>query len=243
MAFTRLRGILVPAVLLSACLLSPLAAAEPTVAQLEKKINARNAALLEMQKRVQQQDATIRKLEGQIQDLSERLSALEKGGVRPQIPANPNPPAPDTASSGNNGPKPQPDVVPAPDAKKPAGDPKKLYDDSFAFVRDNNFRKAEAGFSELIQNYPDSDLVPNSYYWLGQIYYKEKQYQKARENFLNVTKYKSCQKRADSIYKLGAIEELLKNPDKAKKFYQVVVNSYKGSAEAVLAQKALDRLK
>ena len=76
MAFTRLRGILVPAVLLSACLLSPLAAAEPTVAQLEKQINARNAALLEMQNRVQQQDATIRKLEGQIQDLSERLSAF-----------------------------------------------------------------------------------------------------------------------------------------------------------------------
>ena len=101
MAFTRLRGILVPAVLLSACLLSPLAAAEPTVAQLEKQINARNAALLEMQNRVQQQDATIRKLEGQIQDLSERLSALEKGGVRPQIPANPNPPAPDTAVSAN----------------------------------------------------------------------------------------------------------------------------------------------
>ena len=85
--------------------------------------------------------------------------------------------------------------------------------------------------------------MPNSYYWLGQIYYKQKQYQKSRENFLNVTKYKTCSKRADSIYKLGAIEELLKNPDKAKKFYQVVVNNYKGSTEAVLAQKALDRLK
>ena len=242
MAFTRFRGIMVPAVL-SACLLSPLAVAEPSVAQLEKQINARNAALLDMQNRVQQQEAAIRKLEGRIQDLSERLSALEKGTVRPVAPANGNQPAPDTASSAKNGPKPQPDSTQVTEAKKTAGDPKKIYDDSFASVRDNNFRKAEAGFTELIQNYPDSDLVPNSYYWLGQIYYKEKQYQKARENFLNVTKYKSCPKRADSIFKLGSIEELLKNPEKAKKFYQVVVNSYKGSAEAVLAQKALDRLK
>ena len=233
MAFLKLKGALGTAIALSAVLLSPLAVAEPTMAQLEKQLNDRNAALLKMQNRVQQQDAAIRDLQGRVQDLSDRLSALEKGGAKPQAPA--------VSQTADQSSKREP--VTAPEPKKTSGDPKKLYEDSFAQVRDNDLQKAEAGFLELIKSYPDSDLVPNSYYWLGQIYYKQKQYQKSRENFLNVTKYKTCSKRADSIYKLGAIEELLKNPDKAKKFYQVVVNNYKGSTEAVLAQKALDRLK
>ena len=238
MAFLKLKGALGTAVALSAVLLSPLAVAEPTMAQLEKQLNDRNAALLKMQNRVQQQDAAIRDLQGRVQDLSDRLSALEKGGAKPQAPAA-NPAADQTAKQE---PAAAPEA-PAPEPKKASGDPKKLYENAFTQVRDNDLQKAEAGFLELIKDYPDSDLVPNSYYWLGQIYYKQKQYQKSRENFLNVTKYKNCSKRADSIYKLGAIEELLKNPDKAKKFYQVVINSYKGSTEAVLAQKALDRLK
>lgn len=238
MAFLKLKGALGTAIALSAVLLSPLAVAEPTMAQLEKQLNDRNAALLKMQNRVQQQDAAIRDLQGRVQDLSDRLSALEKGVAKPQAPA-----ASQTADQTAKREPVTAPAEPAPEPKKASGDPKKLYEDSFAQVRDNDLQKAEAGFLELIKSYPDSDLVPNSYYWLGQIYYKEKQYQKSRENFLNVTKYKTCSKRADSIYKLGAIEELLKNPDKAKKFYQVVVNNYKGSTEAVLAQKALDRLK
>ena len=49
MAFLKLKGALGTAVALSAVLLSPLAVAEPTMAQLEKQLNDRNAALLKMQ--------------------------------------------------------------------------------------------------------------------------------------------------------------------------------------------------
>ena len=89
----------------------------------------------------------------------------------------------------------------------------------------------------------DSALIPNAYYWMGQMKYKEKNYAKAKENFLSVTKYKDSQKRADSIYKLGLISLAQKDPGRAKKYFTLVVQQYPQDTSAMFAKKELEKIK
>ncbi len=216
--------------------------ADPSYSELSKQLNARNVAILEMQNRINAQDETIRNLQGSLQDLSDRLQKLESAASQTSSAAV----ASGVSVTKNDTEKPVQETKsdkPVVSSGASSDDAKALYEESFGYVRANDYKKAENGFNSLIKKYPDSDLVPNSYYWLGQILYKQKDYQKSRENFLNVTKFKDSPKRSDSIYKLGLIEENLKNIDKAKKFYQVVIKTYPGTTEAVLAKKSLDRLK
>ena len=75
------------------------------------------------------------------------------------------------------------------------------------------------------------------------MFFKDKKYVEAKENFLSVTKYKTSSKRADSVYKLGQIYEFQGDKEKASKYYQLVLKSYPDSTEAQLAQNSLIKLK
>lgn len=173
-------------------------------------------------------------------------SSNASGQVQPQTPVNVAQATPvaatttvPTQASGKN--DNQASVKPS--ASQSADTEQSAYDAAYAFVRNNQLAEADKAFLSFIKKYPESSLVPNAYYWLGQIAYSEKKYEQAKEYFLNVTKYKTSQKRADSIYKLGQITEQQKDNAKAKKYYQLVIKSYPNTTEAILAKKAMDALK
>ena len=113
---------------------------------------------------------------------------------------------------------------------------------TIALINQGSLKEALVLMSKFIEDYPNSSLIPNAYYWVGQINYHQKQYSQARENFLKVTKYKDSNKRAEAIYKLGQIAENLNDKTKALKFYQVVLKTYPGKTEALLAKQAIENL-
>ncbi len=116
------------------------------------------------------------------------------------------------------------------------------YNEAVALINQGSLKEALVLMSKFIEDYPNSSLIPNAYYWVGQINYHQKQYSQARENFLKVTKYKDSNKRAEAIYKLGQIAENLNDKTKALKFYQVVLKTYPGKTEALLAKQAIENL-
>ncbi len=106
-----------------------------------------------------------------------------------------------------------------------------------------NYQKAIVAFNDFIATYPKSNYIPNGQYWLGQLLYKEKEREKARQAFLVVTeKYLTSNKRADSLFKIGIIDEYLGKNSSAKIFYKKVIQEYADSSVATLAKQRLNGL-
>ncbi len=225
---------------------------------LQQQLKSRDSALLDMQNRIDTNERTIRGLRGDIDDLKARLAKAEAGlaALRGQAaapagaaPAETAPAAAPAAPAKEAAAAPAPAAgaapAPAPAAPKAdaASDEQREYDAAFAKVSANDFPGARTALSAFVAKYPDSKLVPNCYYWLGQMAFKQARYDEARQNFLKVTQFQDSPKRADSIYKLGQSSQAMKDNEKAKKFYRLVVQTYPNTTEAVMAQRAIDALK
>lgn len=106
-----------------------------------------------------------------------------------------------------------------------------------------DFEQAITAFEAFVIDYPKSEYVANSQYWLGQLFYKEKKRTEARNAFLIVTEdFPNSNKRADSLFKIGIIDEYLGKLSSAKTYYQKVLKEYPNSSAANLAKKRLDAI-
>jgi tol-pal system protein YbgF len=125
-----------------------------------------------------------------------------------------------------------------------AVDEKAAYQSAVDLVLvDKDYQQAITAFEAFVIDHPESSLIANAQYWLGQLLYKEKKRDEARNAFLIVTeKYPDSSKRADSLFKIGIIDEYLGKKESAKSFYQKVLSEYPDSSAAGLASKRLTAL-
>ena len=123
-------------------------------------------------------------------------------------------------------------------------DEKKSYQLAVDLVLvEKNYEKAIVAFRKFVVVHPDSSLIANSQYWLGQLLYKEKKRDEARLAFLVVAeRFPDSTKRADALFKIGIIDEYLGKKDSAKSFYGAVLKEYPDSSAAELATKRLKNL-
>ncbi len=244
------------AILLCTIMISPLAmASSGEIEALKQQLKARDVAILDMQNTISQQEQIIRTLQGRMDDLEIQMKTLYgnqqtiytelENAKKTASTATTNVGDDNKAITSNTNNVVTPTPTPASNdkaVKKADSSEKELYDASYKKLTNNEFAEAKKGFEEIIAKYPNSELTPNAYYWLGQILYKEKNYVNAKSNFLNVTKFKDSQKRADSIYKLGLISVAQNDKEKAKKFFTLVVEQYPNDTSAILAKKELSKL-
>ncbi|PKF63391.1 tol-pal system protein YbgF [Psychromonas sp. psych-6C06] len=125
-----------------------------------------------------------------------------------------------------------------------AVDEKAAYQSAVDLVLvDKDYQQAITAFEAFVIDHPDSSLIANAQYWLGQLLYKEKKRDEARNAFLTVTeKYPDSSKRPDSLFKIGIIDEYLGKKASAKTFYEKVLKEYPDSSAAGLASKRLKAL-
>jgi tol-pal system protein YbgF len=216
------------------------------VQQLQQQVQQLQGQIEELQHQVQEaQD----KNKAQYVDLDSRLGRLEKGGG-PAAANNP-PPAADTPPMADNG-KPQGKAQanasqPAASSSNggnvnPAG-AQAAYDAAFGAIRGGDYVKASRGFRDFLQQYPDSSLAPNAYYWLGESYYATSNYPVALEAFQRlITQYPQSDKAPDALLKLGYTQLELKQNDAGKATLKSIATKYPGSKAAGLAQERLRRL-
>lgn len=106
-----------------------------------------------------------------------------------------------------------------------------------------DYDQAITAFEAFVIDYPESEYIANSHYWLGLVLYQQKKRKEARVAFLTVSeKFPESVKRADSLFKIGIIDEYLGELASAKEFYQKVLKEYPNSSAAGLAQKQLNAL-
>jgi tol-pal system protein YbgF len=173
----------------------------------------------------------ITKLNDSITDLSKRISRLENyTGIDESVPAAKNPGTTPVAPGSD------PSAVVAPDVK--------IYNDAKAAMDNGDTKTARDGFTKLIKDYPNSKIVDNAQFWVGETYYKEKwypkailEYQKVIENYPKGNKVSSAYlKQALSFSEMG-------ETGNAKLILRQLIKKFPNSSDASIAKKKLEKLK
>ena len=90
-------------------------------------------------------------------------------------------------------------------------------------LKDRDYAGAEATFNELIQRFKQGELVGNAYYWLGETYYAQGQYDRAALTFgEGVTNHDKSSKAPDMVLKLGMSFAALNRKDDACGAYSIL---------------------
>jgi TolA-binding protein len=105
----------------------------------------------------------------------------------------------------------------------------------------NNAAEKIKTFNSLVERYPQSDLVPESYTQIANAYMLQEKFRDAIPYLNKVLAIKSASGQYPKVYlKLGLANYNLNNNEEALKNYQTLVNQYPQSAEA---EEAMDNLK
>lgn len=128
----------------------------------------------------------------------------------------------------------------APVKTKSAAD---LYQAGLDALKTSDYATADQNFNSILKRYPDDKLAGNAQYWLGEVYYAKKDWQRAAIAFAKgIEKYKNGAKGADSLLKLGmSMKELGKKNEACQSFLSVKTEFPK--AEATVLNRAAEEAK
>jgi len=118
------------------------------------------------------------------------------------------------------------------------------YDAAFAALKDGRYAESARRFQTFLDQYPNSGLAGNAYYWLGESYYVTQNYKIALQSFQTLLqRYPESQKAPDAMLKVGYSQYELKQWDQAEATLNQVVQTYPDTTVARLAQGRLRALK
>ena len=91
-----------------------------------------------------------------------------------------------------------------------------IYQEGLDAINSGSYDNAADRFTTVLTKFPEHKLAPNAQYWLGESYYGKKDYAKAAVAFAKgYEKYKSGNKGADNILKLGLSMQMLGKKEEA----------------------------
>ncbi len=107
-----------------------------------------------------------------------------------------------------------------------------------------DFEAARQGFQEFIKQYPYSNNADNAQFWIGEIYYREKWYEKAILEYQRVIeKYPKGNKAPAALLKQGLAFSNIGDAANAKLILEEVSRNYPKSNEAKVAAEKLKTMK
>jgi tol-pal system protein YbgF len=240
--------------------------------QLVNQINALQSQLQNLQGQIEELRHQVDELKShskdQYIDLDSRIGRLEgrnpAAAPAPAGAANPNgaamqqdvqlgspqttaqaPAAAPVASAPVTTQAPQADAsAPAAAPPTPAQDPKSAYDAAFGALKDGRYAESARLFQQFITQFPNDELTPNAYYWLGESYYVTQNYPVSLDTFRKLlAQYPNSQKAPDALLKVGYCQYEMKQWDQAQATLNQVLQQYPNSTVANLAQGRLRALR
>ncbi len=120
---------------------------------------------------------------------------------------------------------------------------KKKYENAIKLLWANKFNEAETHLLELKKINPE-DLMPNIQYWLGEVYYANKNFQQAIIEFgEGFEKYPDSIKGPDNLLKLGlSFSNLNRKNDACNAFFELELK-FKNAAKNVIERSQNERKK
>ena len=107
-----------------------------------------------------------------------------------------------------------------------------------------DFNAAREGFQKLLKKFPKSENADNAQFWIGEIYYREKWYEKAILEYQKVIEnYPKGNKVTASLLKQGFAFFNLGDKSNARLILSELIKKYPKSNEAKIAQRKLKGIK
>jgi len=180
---------------------------------------------LEMQKEVSRLNGTTVEMGQAIQEMQGKIARLEEKGEAGTSP-------------------------PAPAAKPPKASleeisaPEEMYDYALGLIKSGNTKKGREVLNAFAAKYPDHRLMQNVYYWKGETFYAEKDYESAILSFQDVVdKFAGGEKAPDAMFKQGLSFQALNDNRNARILYELLLSKYPKSPAAERARQRLAELK
>lgn len=165
---------------------------------LEAAIKSINSKLEELSKKLNDYSSSIPTLHREANDNSSQISQNED--LIAQFAA-------ETSTLNNQSKQPIKPII--------TGNITSEFEHAFTVLKNSEYKEAEKEFSSFVKRYPQHELTGQAYYWLGEVYYNKKTFNKAALNYLYSIKYfpdgikaeQSTYKLASSFAKLGRKQE------------------------------------
>ncbi|MDE2234064.1 MAG: tol-pal system protein YbgF [Gammaproteobacteria bacterium] len=125
-----------------------------------------------------------------------------------------------------------------------SGGDQTAYQRNFNLLKQGRYEDAINGFTNFIQQYPQSPLVPNAEFWMGECHYQMSDFQGALVNYQAVLKgYPNSNKAPDALLKVGYSQYEMQRYADARKTLDSVIKRYPGTNVANLARQRLQRMR
>ena len=112
-----------------------------------------------------------------------------------------------------------------------------LYTTGLEALKAGNSEKAEMYFSLILDKHSSDKLAGNAQYWLGEVYYKDKKFDKAAVAFgRGYSNYKDGAKGADSLLKLGLSMSQIGKKDEACLAFVNLPTEFKKADDTIKAK-------
>ncbi len=211
------------------------------VSELQSEVQALRGLVEEQQAEIAQLRERSRT---QYLDLDGRLQRVESGAPASggDAPAEFDPGAdPAAADAAPAAPAAEPPAAPAAPS---ADDERAAYAAPYGALQNGEYAEAARLFRAFIEAYPDSEYLPNAYYWLGESYYVTQNYAYAKQAWqAQLERVPDSQKSAGALLKIGYCDIELGDIPSAERVLAEVIERYPGSTEANLAQSRLNGLR
>ena len=183
-------------------------------------------------------------LDSRVLDLTKRISSVSKSSAasNPDIgtPVSATPVTPQVNNQKLSDVTPLQGTandVPSIPQREPSKEENEAYSSAYNFIKDKKFDDAILALFSYTENYPDSPLLPNVYYWLGEVYLATSKLEQAKTSFsLVLTAYPDSPKVSDALYKLAVTLDRLGEKSQAKQYLAEVQKNYPNTSAAKLAK-------
>lgn len=136
---------------------------------------------------------------------------------------------------GKGGPLPaSPPGQPPIGAFQPPSAPLNDYDSAVALYKLGQYETAEKGFAAYVQKNPNSRLVADAIFYLGETYFQRQRHREAAEQYLKLsTDYAKSNRAPDSLVRLGMSLNAMGAREQACATFGEVARKYPASAAAI----------
>ena len=180
---------------------------------------------LEMQKEVSRLNGTTVEMGQAIQELQGKVARFEE-----KVGKGTSPPAAAAA--------------PPKASLEELSTPEEMYDYALGLIKNGNTKKGREVLNTFAAKYPDHRLMQNVFYWKGETFYAEKDYESAILSFQDVVdKYAGGEKAPDAMLKQGLSFQALNDNRNARILYELLLSKYPKSPAAERARQRLAELR
>ena len=192
--------------------------ADETKLEMQKEASRLNGITTEQGQAIQQMRGKIAKLE----EIEKRVAALEEKAGKGAAPV---------------GAAPQVSV-------ENLKTPEEMYEYGLGLIKGGDTKKAREVLNTFAAKYPDHRLMQNVFYWKGETFYADKDYESAILSFQDVVdKYPGGDKAPDAMFKQGLSFQALNDRKNARILYELLLTKYPKAPAAEKARQKLAELK